>query len=1230
MSDKMFSKFRKSLKRKDTKDPEIMEQAYAEGRLAGETGVAKDLSKDKNNTSNNKILDQAYAEGHSKGRGTTSPSPSSPSTPQALSPRLNDNSSDKAKSIVTSGSGSGRVIASNKMGKVLTSPPKVSRRPVDKAPPGDYANEKLPMDDSLVNENSIYSNTHPTYGDDAATKSGTGYFYDPIDTQGGVYGAMANQNDHSNVNPHSDATRAHLDRELNLKTVPSAYQEQEKQRQQEEKEMEKQKQKEKEEHDQQVRHKQEHAAEMAAVGGGGGDGDDSSETKNLGPQEIHNKNKSLYNPEGITTGQKEWNDDPSPDITMDPEESQGSVSMRGAGAAGAGAAAGAAAGAGGAAMYGSGDKAEKTGNKAEASGKSGKSGAKSGAKSGPESKTTGAAAGPGSAGVPPSSSQFDYDKEMNRLDKNQASTESQLNDLQGDKASDKASNTSNSSDNTAKVGVVGGLAAGAAGAAALAKSYFTGKSEHSEVNESYQAGVISAAYDAGKEAAHNEKNAPKTLDPKDKSKDLDSSSKDLDSESNSESKSSPGLFGGALGAVGAAGAVVTGTVMGSKPRQAETKDEQMVVNGAYEAGKNKATKEHFNQLNEENEAKDKEAKDKEVKDKEAAAASAATAKAPTTTTTSKSPNETGSDVSGIAGAGIVGAGAAGAAAAAATSVPDAKKSDSKSDSSSNDLAKSESPQASDRLVVEVIGIDDKKAAAKLAKQASKELKAKGVDLSSGKLVVNSETKEVYKLQEDETMTGATSIGSPQPVSSSVFDEKAGTENAGKQKDDKHSVSPGAFVSLKSAVSEHDRAKERLSAAAGHKEPEKDSGSGAGAGAAVGAGVGAIGAGTAYAGLHDSKDSKSKELPKESNKGLGGAGGGAIDKDSSTDSGADDIVVTVQGPVDDKEAGKIANDVVDSLKSNPKVLKSVKEIRIDSATGIVRDENGNVVISDPKFAMDSNSKSANSKAHEAAMVVGAAGAAGVVAAVEEKALDKKSLGTKDDKDDSKSTKSSKSRGLGSLFRRKGKKTDDDTKTSKAAETSTSTGKGSEKGSKASENLPVDDKTSSVYASNSSSSIVEPVTPKKLDESYYGYNSNPKSEGVSGGGGGATAAAGAAGAAGGPHGQQPRNNPQPQQPYYQQGPAYGGYPPQGYGGYPPQGYGGYPPQGYGGYPPQFQQQHPPQKSGGFGGGGMMPGLMMGAGAGLLGGMAINSMQDHAYEDGYQDAAGDFGGGDFGGDF
>ena len=54
----------------------------------------------------------------------------------------------------------------------------------------------------------------------------------------------------------------------------------------------------------------------------------------------------------------------------------------------------------------------------------------------------------------------------------------------------------------------------------------------------------------------------------------------------------------------------------------------------------------------------------------------------------------------------------------------------------------------DDLVV-VIGIEDREEALNTAKKASKKLDAKGVDLTTGKLVINANTKEIYKAEEPE-------------------------------------------------------------------------------------------------------------------------------------------------------------------------------------------------------------------------------------------------------------------------------------------------------------------------------------------------------------------------------------------------------------------------------------------------------------------------------------------------
>ncbi|CAL1186389.1 unnamed protein product [Candida parapsilosis] len=70
--------------------------------------------------------------------------------------------------------------------------------------------------------------------------------------------------------------------------------------------------------------------------------------------------------------------------------------------------------------------------------------------------------------------------------------------------------------------------------------------------------------------------------------------------------------------------------------------------------------------------------------------------------------------------------------------------DSKSELVDENTAHREREDNSNNLVVEVVGIEDKEEALRTARNASKKLDEKGVDLTSGKLVIDANNKEIYK------------------------------------------------------------------------------------------------------------------------------------------------------------------------------------------------------------------------------------------------------------------------------------------------------------------------------------------------------------------------------------------------------------------------------------------------------------------------------------------------------
>lgn len=70
-------------------------------------------------------------------------------------------------------------------GRVVSSPPKISRVPIQQSYGGDYSNGKDPVD--LTQGGTPIENKEPHYSNVSKTLKGEGSFFEPKDTQGGVY-----------------------------------------------------------------------------------------------------------------------------------------------------------------------------------------------------------------------------------------------------------------------------------------------------------------------------------------------------------------------------------------------------------------------------------------------------------------------------------------------------------------------------------------------------------------------------------------------------------------------------------------------------------------------------------------------------------------------------------------------------------------------------------------------------------------------------------------------------------------------------------------------------------------------------------------------------------------------------------------------------------------------------------------------------------------------------------
>ncbi|KGU17966.1 hypothetical protein MEM_01089, partial [Candida albicans L26] len=212
---------------------DILRQAYKEGQKLfhyhAKHGVSSSTSQ-KQGTSPSTYASAGVGAAAGAGAGavgasTGSGSPKTPSTPR-------ENKS--TTSSVASGLSHDReVIAESSIGRVVTSPPRRSREPLEHTIPGDFANEKRPTDSTVVvgggaaaagsgNAASGAQSTNasvdaPRYTDGAETVKGSGKYFDPKDTQG-VLGATKTDKD---ADAYNERTKAEYHDLSNLKTKPS-------------------------------------------------------------------------------------------------------------------------------------------------------------------------------------------------------------------------------------------------------------------------------------------------------------------------------------------------------------------------------------------------------------------------------------------------------------------------------------------------------------------------------------------------------------------------------------------------------------------------------------------------------------------------------------------------------------------------------------------------------------------------------------------------------------------------------------------------------------------------------------------------------------------------------------------------------------------------------------------------------------------------------------------------
>lgn len=204
------------------KNEKILRAAYRAGRRKGEkeAGVAaKETSSSSSDDEDGAVAGHSHSSaGHSSqqyGEGNTSTEGG-----QGLVSGAGDgghHAGNKEAAAITGTSAAGtaaaaaistranehdHVVTSTSRGKIVTSPPRVNRKPLEPKATGDYANAKNPTEVAEGVSDKVYrdgangkegtggllANEQPHYDNNATTALGHGVFYQPRDTQGGVYG----------------------------------------------------------------------------------------------------------------------------------------------------------------------------------------------------------------------------------------------------------------------------------------------------------------------------------------------------------------------------------------------------------------------------------------------------------------------------------------------------------------------------------------------------------------------------------------------------------------------------------------------------------------------------------------------------------------------------------------------------------------------------------------------------------------------------------------------------------------------------------------------------------------------------------------------------------------------------------------------------------------------------------------------------------------------------------
>ncbi|KAI5951672.1 hypothetical protein KGF54_004747 [Candida jiufengensis] len=284
----------------------------------------------------------------------------------------------------------------------------------------------------------------------------------------------------------------------------------------------------------------------------------------------------------------------------------------------------------------------------------------------------------------------------------------------------------------------------------------------------------------------------------------------------------------------------------------------------------------------------------------------------------------------------------------------------------------------DNLVVEVVGIEDKVEALRTARNASKKLDERGVDLTSGKLIIDANNREIYKeeyVSEREIPSqgySGSSGAAPEVLGQSrAAGFTQGTQpnfgTTGHNDTSYRGDGVGKRTEVEPETLGQTRAAGFTQGTHQHQPNTQYEGEGVGQRTTLGAGQGNH-TGSQTAGNHTNESEIAKQRLHEAARNKAGLTAGTSSTNhqgtspsskstSGTKNHDDEIFVNVKGIKDNALATKIARAAVARLqKTHGSVISKVKELQVDASSGIVRDEHGNEIAKYTDLAVEAQQSS----------------------------------------------------------------------------------------------------------------------------------------------------------------------------------------------------------------------------------------------------------------------------------